>query len=131
MWRLACERGSIELDAWMTPAVPSRVQIVEWKGEFPPEPELRQLADRLAALIGRWDERVARTLFAPSVAQARAKKDLAHLGLDHGACAVEGGPHSTFAGESSEAAPLAFVFSPLVGTPLTRDRHPCNPIVAT
>jgi D-alanyl-D-alanine-carboxypeptidase/D-alanyl-D-alanine-endopeptidase len=44
IWKLACERGSIELDVTMTPAIPIQVQYVTWTEEFPADAPTLELA---------------------------------------------------------------------------------------
>lgn len=60
IWKLACDRGSIELDVTMTPAMPLQVQYVTWTEEFPADAPTLELA----------------------------KQSLAKLDAKHGTCAV-------------------------------------------
>ena len=64
IWKLECDRGSIELDVTMTPAMPLQVQYVGWTEEFPADAATLELAK-----------------------QSLAKLDAKH-GAKHGTCAV-------------------------------------------
>ncbi len=90
-WRLACERGAVTFEAFLTPAVPPVLQELQWREEWPADARAQALAARVAAAIARWDDADAASLFAPSVNRARTRKELAHLAINHGACAVEPG----------------------------------------
>jgi CubicO group peptidase (beta-lactamase class C family) len=90
-WRLACDRGAITFDALMTPATPPRVQAATWREEFSVDASTSRAAVRLVAALAKWDDGAATETFAPSVDRQRARKILARLALDHGACTIDRG----------------------------------------
>ncbi|HEY6478298.1 MAG TPA: serine hydrolase domain-containing protein, partial [Polyangia bacterium] len=66
-WSLACERGSIEFDGIMTPAVPPRLQIVNWRDEMPAAGDALKAVAGVLSLMRHWDERAASKLFAANM----------------------------------------------------------------
>jgi D-alanyl-D-alanine-carboxypeptidase/D-alanyl-D-alanine-endopeptidase len=99
-WVLACDRGTIELDAVMSPAVPSRVQVVLWREEFPADESGRRIAFAVAAAIdhGWSDARTGGLFFAAPgdlATMARWRKTVARLAIDYSGCVVEGGVRRT------------------------------------
>jgi hypothetical protein len=90
-FRLACERGAIEMDVLLSPENPPRVQNLQWKQEFLPDERTKKAATRLAALVGKWNDAAAADVLAPHIDRLKTKKLFAHRALDHGACTVERG----------------------------------------
>ncbi len=95
LWQLTCDRGAVELDALMTPGTPARVEVLKWVEELPPDERLRGVAARVAAALGKWKELdvAAADLLAGSnpADRRRMERAMAHLAIDYGVCAVEGG----------------------------------------
>jgi CubicO group peptidase (beta-lactamase class C family) len=87
-FRLACERGALELELLLTPALPARVQAVHVREELPPSQQLDGVARGLARALSGWDEAAA-ALFEPGLDVRRVKNALEGLGLAHGRCEVE------------------------------------------
>ena len=94
-WRLACERGAVTFEAFLTPASPPALQTLQWREEWPADERWQATATRLASAIARWDDEGAKALFASTIDQARIKKAFAHLAIDHGACVADAGVRRT------------------------------------
>jgi CubicO group peptidase (beta-lactamase class C family) len=88
-WKLTCERGWIDLVARLAPTVPPRIELLRTTGTLPPSAALTAAADRLAALVGRWDGAEATRLFAKDVDLEPMKKLFADTATARGACHVE------------------------------------------
>jgi len=86
--RLGCERGALEVELLLTPALPARIQAVHVREEFPPGERLEGVARGLVRALGTWDE-AAPALFAPSLDVRRLKNAFEGLGLEHGSCSLE------------------------------------------
>jgi hypothetical protein len=67
------------------------VQAATWREEFPADTQTLRAAARLVAVLAKWDDGAATETFAPSVDRQSARKILARLALDHGACTIDHG----------------------------------------
>ncbi len=90
-WSLVCQRGSIDFDAIMTPAVPPRLQIVNWRDELPADEAAQKSVEQVLSLMRYWDETAAFNLFTPDSDQNRLRREMARLAVDHTACVAESG----------------------------------------
>jgi hypothetical protein len=88
-WGLACDRGGIQFIAALTPTVPPRVQLLSWTEEFPPDERLQEVATNLTGAIGQSPQRLSADVFAATAAGGQARRNLAHLSVEHADCHVE------------------------------------------
>ena len=109
-FRLACARGALELELWLTPTLPARVQAAHVREELPPGPRLEAVAGGLVRALGGWDE-AAVSLFEPGLDLRRLKNALERVGLEHGRCSLERALWSD--GESEARYRLACLQAPL------------------
>lgn len=85
-WRMACERGWLEVAITLAPTAPPRVQAWTVRGALPPGEALARAVSGLAALAGRWDEGRAGDLLAAAFDRAALRTQLAAVGTRYGAC---------------------------------------------
>lgn len=86
-FRLACERGAIEIVAHLTPGVPPLLQTIEYRRELPVTEQDETAARAVLAAIQGGS--IARTLLAPGADGAQLDKRLATLRSTHGACELD------------------------------------------
>lgn len=88
-WQLACERGAIAFDVWLTPAAKPLVDRVTWEEQFPPSELLSRVATNLVQALNQANaDNPREDLFEPSFRPAGRKK-LARLALDYSSCSLE------------------------------------------
>ena len=85
-WRIACERGWLDVGITLAPTMPARVQQLDVRGVMPPGPELQRAIAQVVSLMGTWSDAAARELFAPAVDVARVSRLLQLARLQGGAC---------------------------------------------
>jgi hypothetical protein len=88
---VTCERGALEMEITLN-ATDKRIDaFMGISRDIAPPADLRAAADRIAALVGRWDERVYRAHLAPKATEPRdaTRARLEALGRVHGACKVK------------------------------------------
>lgn len=97
-WRMACDRGWLELAITLAPTAPPRIQSWTVRGAFPPDERLSRAVAAVAALAARWDEAAAESILAPGVDRPALRSQLAAVGTLYGACrpgAARGGDGAT------------------------------------
>ncbi len=87
-WRMACERGFLEVSIWLAPTQPPKVQVWEITSNLPAPEPLRASLAKLVALGGAWDQVSAEALLAPSADRGKVRATLQALARDYGACRV-------------------------------------------
>src|SRR5262249_55732679 len=85
-WKLACDKGWIDLAVTLAPTMPPRIQYLAEEGSSPPDERLTAAAARAAALIERWDDAVSSDLFAKDIDRARMQRLFADTAAARGAC---------------------------------------------
>jgi len=88
-WKLACERGWIDVSLTLAPTLPSRAQFLAMEGSFPPGARLAEAAAQVAALTARWDEGAAGRLFDAKLDRADARRRVEAVGAARGPCRVD------------------------------------------
>ena len=88
---LKCERGGIEFDVLLTPALPPLVQALGIRETFTPDEREAGAAAAQVSLACTWSDRDAEQWLAPTLDRKNSRKALARLALEHGACSVEHG----------------------------------------
>lgn len=102
-WNAKCDRGWIDVRITLAPTRPSRIQLFEVEGSFPPDPRLLEAAGRVATLTEQWDDSIATELFAAGVDAVALKKRFGEAALARGACKLgaaergDGKKHAVFA----------------------------------
>ncbi len=86
-FRLACERGAIELVAYLTPGVPPVLQTVEYRQELPVTEKDQAAASSVLLALG--GAPLPPDLLAPTADRSAIEKRLARLRGAHGVCAIE------------------------------------------
>jgi len=86
--RLACERGAVAFDMFLSPATPPRLQHAGIREEIDPDERTARAARRIAASIRDGAGETDADLFAPSVDQSRTRLILRRLAIEHGTCEV-------------------------------------------
>jgi len=115
--RLACERGAVAFDLYLSPATPPRMQHADIREELDPDERTARAAHRIAASIRDAATLGDADLFAPSVDQSRAQRTLRRLAFGHGSCDAGKGrievSHSLFGLERNVRYALACTNGPL------------------
>ncbi len=88
---MACERGTLEMDMTLDPKDGLIMGFAGTSIDAKPSPDLTKVANRLAGLIGKWDDGVYQKHLAPKATKPRA--DIAaffeRIRKGHGACEVK------------------------------------------
>ncbi|HET8540522.1 MAG TPA: serine hydrolase domain-containing protein [Anaeromyxobacter sp.] len=85
-WRMACEKGWLDVAITLAPTGPPRVQAWKVRGTLPPGEPLAGAVASLAALASRWDDAAAEATLAPAVDRAALRAHLAAVAVQYGAC---------------------------------------------
>ena len=87
---MACERGALEMEVEVSTGDGLLRGFTGISRDVSPPPELAGAAERVAGLIGKWDERVYKKLLAPGAPGSRADAELSFVQrrAAHGACKV-------------------------------------------
>jgi hypothetical protein len=86
-FRVACERGSIEVMAYLTPETKPVIQMIEWRREPTASPVERAKAEKLLAVV-RGDKNAGAGLFAMQ-ARVELERRLARLRVSFDRCELE------------------------------------------
>lgn len=87
-WRMACDRGSLDVAITLAPTMPPTVQYLSMRPVLAPSAALSNAAATVAALVSSWDEARAKSAAAETfdVARLRQLADVANA--EYGACRV-------------------------------------------
>jgi len=61
-WKMDCERGSLDVAITMAPTMPPKVQVIAPVSILPPDATMSKAIDTSIALIGKWDDELAKSL---------------------------------------------------------------------
>lgn len=87
-WRLACERGWMDVSITLAPTSPPSVQFWGIRSVLPPSEAMSASAARVASLIGAWSDDTARRLGSSDLDQERLKRQIEIVRAERGACRV-------------------------------------------
>ena len=95
-WKLACERGELEVFVTLTAHATPLVQSISWRPNLPPGDALHSAAARALALLAQWDANAFAELATPSLhAQAaEVREHFAQRAAEAGQCEL-GAPTSS------------------------------------
>jgi CubicO group peptidase (beta-lactamase class C family) len=87
-WRMACDRGRLDVSITLAPTMPPSVQYWSVRSVLPPSQALTAKAADFTDLISRWDDQRARSLLTGDVDLARLRRQSELVRAQHGACRV-------------------------------------------
>jgi CubicO group peptidase (beta-lactamase class C family) len=88
-WALACERGSLEVEAQLTSLSPVRLSGLMQTPVVTPSAALGAIATRIAGLSEAWDDATYDGLLYPAFEKDEIKPFFGKIGRDAGACKVD------------------------------------------
>lgn len=84
-WTLRCERGSVDVEAALSPSSAPRIQLLGLSSQLPPDARMSEIASQVAAAVGGEHTSLAPRLSTALDPAAIARK-LAHAAIDYGFC---------------------------------------------
>jgi CubicO group peptidase (beta-lactamase class C family) len=88
-FRVACERGAIQLAAGLAPGPKPRLQALELRQDLPPSAALESAADVMIKLLVRRDTEAAIQSMAKSEDAPKLERAFAKLSISHGLCKMD------------------------------------------
>lgn len=76
-WKMACERGWVNVSITLAPTSPPRVQALYTQSVMPPSEEMNKVMGSVVRLLGAWDAKVAEALAAPGLDLERMRRQFA------------------------------------------------------
>lgn len=102
-WRMACERGWLDVNITLAPTNPPRVQLINVQSTLPPDSEMTKAIESIAKLIEVWDSKKVETLAAPGLDVEKMRRQVAAMS-SWGACKAG----DTLGGDGSRNSTVRF-----------------------
>jgi CubicO group peptidase (beta-lactamase class C family) len=102
-WRMACEKGWLDVTITLAPSTPPRVQAWTVRGSFAPDERLGGAVSSIAALASRWDHAAAEAILAPRVDRAALRSSLDAVARNYRGCK----PGAPVSGDGTTSATVA------------------------
>ena len=87
-FRLACERGHVDVYFTLAPTMPPKLQSLGYLPAKTLEAPMKSAVDAVASLVGTYREESLAALAAPSLDKAKLQRQLEALRISYGACRV-------------------------------------------
>ncbi len=85
-FRLACERGHVDVYFTLAPTMPPKLQSLGYVPAKTPDGQMKGAGETVASLIGSFREESLAALAAPSLDKARLQRQLEALRISYGTC---------------------------------------------
>jgi CubicO group peptidase (beta-lactamase class C family) len=116
-FRLACDRGALEVDVLMAPTVPPRIQFAGIVEELPADEPTTRVVGLISAAVAGGVESLGPELLGPKIDRDAARRRFRSLAVTHGSCRPlrtwNEASHQPFGVERSSRATLACEGGPL------------------
>lgn len=102
-WRMACERGWLDVFITLAPTNPARVQLINAQSTLPPDTEMTKAVESIARLIGSRDVKTVESFAAPALDVEKLRRQIAATSV-WGSCKVG----DTLGGDGSRNSTVRF-----------------------
>ncbi|MCA1578206.1 MAG: beta-lactamase family protein [Acidobacteria bacterium] len=75
-WRMACDRGWLNVFITLAPTIPPKVQTIGIAPVLPPDAEMTKAADAIVKLLGAWDQKAFEAIAAPGLNVEKVRRQI-------------------------------------------------------